>query len=231
MIALRQITGDIIDVSTNKAFVDHYNIPNTYAKYIIDREINVGDWYDELLFNLPENSVIIDAGANVGMFGLYMLPKIKTIYFIEPSKENYKVLKAVEAQFFSGKSFSYQFALWKKYEIVNFATVKDNTTMNAVAPNGGDKIQGVSLLNFMQGTHIDKVDLLKLDIEGGEKAVIMEDDMIHTAMKRCDKIYLEVHPPWIGVTEQDLVNKIVSFGFTHKPCKRSMAHWFINNGA
>ena len=61
MINLITVDNQVKDLSVSTLFVSHYNKANSFAKYIIDNEINNGMWFDELLKTLPDDAVIIDA--------------------------------------------------------------------------------------------------------------------------------------------------------------------------
>jgi hypothetical protein len=87
MIPFKQLDGTEIDLSVSKLFEEHYNKPTSFTKYIIDNEINKGLWDPEILRDiLKKDAIVIDAGANVGLFSLYVLPYIRKIYLIEPTK-------------------------------------------------------------------------------------------------------------------------------------------------
>lgn len=223
MIELKQINGNIIDLSKSSAFVSHYNKSNSFAKQIIEKEINAGLWYDDILFNLPNDSVIIDAGANVGLFSLYMLPKIKKVYCIEPSHYNtlYKTLSSFTILFYISES-----ALFNYDGKCSLFSNEINSTMNNVVSKQGDT-QCHTLKTFIATHKIDSIDLLKLDIEGAEQQVIMEDETIGDALSICKNVFIEVHPiPYGNADEQGIIDKMISFGFNHKKGARELSHYF-----
>lgn len=223
MIEMKQIDGNIIDLSKSIAFVEHYNKPNSFAKQIIEKEINAGLWYDDILFNLPNDSVIIDAGANVGLFTLYMLPRIKKVYCIEPShaKTLYSILLKLANSFYISES-----ALLNYDGSCSLVSNEINSTMNNVVSKKGDTLCH-TLKTFTNENKIESVDLLKLDIEGGEQQVIMEDKNIGEALSICKNVFIEVHPiPYGNADEQGIINKMISFGFNHKNGARELSHYF-----
>lgn len=229
MIGLKQIDGKSIDLSKNKAFVEWWNNPSTFAKYIIDEEINKGLWWDEELANLKQDSVIIDAGANVGLFALYMLPKVGKIYCIEPTPATFIALHDTLSAFTNRAEYHRQ-ALGKEDGFISFENNSNNTTMNQISENGGLKVACSTLLSFMTSNEIRSVDLLKLDIEGSEKQVIIEDPTIEQALKLVRKVYIETHPkPWGDVDEPALIQKMKDMGFSVKNGKRGHSFYFIKD--
>lgn len=223
MIEMKQIDGNSIDLSKSATFVEHYNKPNSFAKQIIEKEINAGLWYDDILFNLPNDSVIIDAGANVGLFALYMLPRIKKVYCIEPSHGYtlYETLLSFTGSFFISESALFNYDGW-----CSLFSNEINSTMNNVVPKNGNT-KCYTLKTFIKSTNISGIDLLKLDIEGAEQQVIMEDETIGEALSICKNVFIEVPPiPYGNADEHGIINKMISFGFKHKKGERELSHYF-----
>lgn len=222
-----QIGGSKLDVQKCDKFTEHYNNPNGFTKYIIDNEINSGQWYDEILEQLPQDATIIDAGANVGLFTLYMLPRVGFAHLIEPTQLHVEILQDT----FKHLPFHvHQLALTNYNGFCELSINESNTTMNHIGE--GVKVPCTTLYTLMDRCKLNKVDLLKLDIEGAEQQVIMEDESSAAALKRCGVVYVEVHPPPYGnADEKGIIGKMKSLGFNHKPGKRGLSHYFINEKA
>lgn len=225
MIPLQQVTKNIIDLSESEAFVAHYNKKDSWAKYILDKEINNGKWYDELLSQIPDDGVIIDAGANVGLFTLYLSGKNRKFYCIEPTHYHIRVMVELFEKFHIDATI-YKGVLYKEDGEVGLFEEKGNSTMNRIG--NGSRVNAVTLKTFLANNKLEKVDFLKLDIEGGEWAVIMEDPTIEEPLKKCSVVFIETHSGWWGGgKESDLIAKMKSFGFKHKAGKREMSHYFV----
>lgn len=230
MIKLKTIDGSIIDLSGSEKFVEHYNNPNSFAKYIIDNEINTGLWYDDCLKNLPENAVIVDIGANVGLFSLYLTDNSvgnfqkRSYFLVEPIKEHCSILHNL----FRNASYEvFEGVISNKDGYEFFDKTEENTTCSKVSENGKEEVKSKTLFSYMKG--LEKVDLLKLDCEGSEQQIILEDPTVDEALKKCKVVFIEVHtPPWGNTDEQGIINKMKSLGFTHKQGKRNLSHYFIN---
>lgn len=87
------INGSKVNVQDFAKLAHFSQNPNGFTKYIIEKEINTGQWHDETLAMLPKDAVIIDAGANVGLFTIYMMPKIGMAHLIEPTRAHVEVLQ------------------------------------------------------------------------------------------------------------------------------------------
>ena len=105
----------------------------------------------------------------------------------------------------------------------------DNTTCSKVSNNGKINVKSKTLLEYFNNLNIGKVDLLKLDCEGSEQQIILEDPTIDDVLKKCKVVFIEVHTqPWGNTDEQGIINKMKSLDFTHKSGKRNLSHYFIN---
>ncbi len=109
--------------------------------------------------------VVMDIGALAGEFSAYIYDLAKEIYAIEPYSEHFKELKE------NIKDFELT-----KIKPFNIALAGHNGTGKlAVALRGSHKLdeEGVevetqTLATFMKNNDISHIDLLKIDIEGGE---------------------------------------------------------------
>ena len=230
MIQLKQITGDYIDLSISEKYVQHHAQDNSYSKYIIDNEINVG-LYDEPLFNsmFEDDPVVIDGGANVGLFSLYILPKVKHVYCIEPTLSHFEVLKDIFEKLNSDKVEFHNIALHNYDGKCNFDIRDYNTTENRITYTETDiQVECLTLKTFFKKNNIQKIDLLKLDIEGGEDAVLIHDPTIDDTLRKCRMVYVEAHPPpWGTINESDLIIKMAKLNFHHKAGNRDYSHYFF----
>jgi FkbM family methyltransferase len=233
MIELKQIDGTVIDLSISPKFVEHYNKPSAYAKYILDNEINNGQWDDDLLLNLPDDAVIFDIGMNVGLFSLYLPAKQRKFYCVEPCEAHIEVAK----ELFS--IFGYKAEIWKgvisnKVGPVKFFEEPQNTTSNRIGNDGNKWVQSETLKNIFKTHGLEKIDLLKIDAEGSEREIILYDPTVQEALTKCKIVFVETHTGdgtvYMTVEERDqLIDKIKSFGFTYKLGNRHDSHYFINN--
>ena len=137
--------------------------------------------------------VIIDGGANIGLFTVKMkaeFPDAKIIC-VEPDKSNFQQLQKnvspYEDVFCENRgvwSREAKLKVWDKYEIGEWAYVveEDEKDWN---------VNAISIKALMKKYNIDFIDVLKLDIESSEKQVFSEDFSYWVA--RTKMIIIELH--------------------------------------
>lgn len=234
MITLPQVTGNTLDLSVSPKFAFEHDregaFPNGQSalKYIIDTEIKTGAWHDEILTTLPDNAVIVDVGMNVGLFSLYLESRNRKFYGIEPCGYHIDVAKELFEKFGFDATI-YEGVLYSKDGMVTLWEAPENTTSNRVGAGAPTKVESRRLKTFLEENEIDEVDLLKIDVEGAEKAIILEDKTIGEALRKCKLIFIETHvgDAYMTVAEKnELVVKIIGFGFSCREAKRAGSYYF-----
>lgn len=122
--------------------------------------------------------VIIDAGANIGTSSIYFARKFPQakILAIEPEKGNFELL--VENVRRYENVVPIKAAIWGSTEsrtIQNRNTGHWGYTVSdaqGAAVSTGQQIDCITIVDLMSEFEIEKIDLLKMDIEGGEKDVL-----------------------------------------------------------
>lgn len=137
-----------------------------------------------------ESPLIIDAGSNIGLGVLYWkskYPKSKIIAF-EPSKLNFISLEKNVAENKLEDVICINKALSNENGVQQFTTNEKISGSLVLGKNLDSKynVETVKLGEFLK----NKVDLLKIDIEGAEK-LIYEDVSEH--INNVDNIFLEYH--------------------------------------
>lgn len=138
-----------------------------------------------------------DIGSNIGipiLWHKYFNPKLK-IHAFEPDPENYKYLqKNIKNNQLTNISI-YPIALSNKKGKANFFVIKDNIqnldsglTLNQKLPHKCIRINTDRLSKYIN----KEVDLLKIDIEGGEYKVF-EDLFVKNKIKFLKEIVFEAH--------------------------------------
>ena len=123
-----------------------------------------------------EPAHIIDAGANIGLASVFFARKYPQarIIAIEPELSNFEILRLNVAPY--PNVVPVRAALWDKdteLELVDPGIghwgFRAQSAGGAAAGRVVDTIPGVSLKGLMASCGIDYIDILKVDIEGGEK--------------------------------------------------------------
>lgn len=226
-ILLKQIDGNTIDLSFNENFMIYYNNPTSFTKHIIEKEINLGHYQDPQFMKIFENgdATVIDAGANIGLFSFHIAPKCKHLYAIEPTHQHLQVLTEIAQAKNINCIIPEELALNNYTGSVNFLTDQSNTTQNRI-DNNGYGVSCETLLDFIIKRDIEKIDLLKLDIEGGEKFVVLGDETFEKATHFCNAIYIEIHPPLVDPNA--IFQKISNLGYSHKFINSTNLNNFLN---
>jgi len=180
-----------IDLSEEK--VDqHFNNPSNYSIHIVN-QINRGGC-DCIIKLIPENSVCIDIGANVGLISLWMAEKCKKIYALEPNKSNFEILQKNISGYDNIKSL--KIALNNQDEPVRFYECDFNSTMNSLIDfsnkNNYEEVQGIRLDTFIKETQEEKIDFVKVDIEGSE-VLSLNEEILSNCREYVKSYYLEIH--------------------------------------
>lgn len=150
--------------------------------------------YDE--YNIPwENELfkVIDAGANIGMFAVYMTikyPEAKIIC-IEPDKENFNQLLKNTKDYDSISSI--QNGVWYKechLQISDkFNWGKWAMIIEEVEENGD--IHCLPITQILEKFEINQLDLIKIDIETSEKEVFSQN--YSEWLSKTNNIVIELH--------------------------------------
>ncbi|KAI0437846.1 FkbM family methyltransferase [Xylaria telfairii] len=220
-----------------------YSTSKGEASFIY-KEIFEDGCYD--ISNLPEAPLVIDAGANIGLFSLYVKSKfpLSKIIAFEPAPETYEILRRnLELHNISGVE-ALPFGLASKAgteKLTYFPKLPGNST---IKPEEKKKLfelavqvdeQAAANLRFEDSQQVDvqlerlsnilntypsfaRIDFLKIDVEGAELEVLRGLDDNHWGLVR--NIILET---WDGSGDRDEIEGLLkSKGFI---VKREEATW------
>lgn len=184
---MKLIDGTEYDIPMIGKIKEHFDKPENYAWVVVD-EFNT----NPMKGYVKPNSTILDIGANVGLFALYVKPYTERIVCIEPTPSHYQVMDEIftEAKMFiecdecALASYNGNGKFWM--EPVNF-------TMNSLSDRGQIEVYTSTLLNICQRHALHSVDLCKIDIEGGEWEALTEE-RIWEVYNIIDAFWVELHP-------------------------------------
>lgn len=147
--------------------------------------------HDEYGFSLASPpSIIVDAGANIGMSSVYFArryPDAKIIA-IEPEPANFSILRK-NAQMYP-RIVPLQAALWSRDGSVEVYDSGRGSWGMRVKDGDGHPVRSLKLDTLLHEYNIDKIDLLKIDIEGAEWEVFKD---AQSWIGRVDAICIELH--------------------------------------
>ena len=124
-------------------------------------------------FELDKVDTIVDLGANIGVSTITMARKFPhaKVIALEPEKSNFQLLTSNTREISNIGVLNY--AIWYKdgeVEIQN-KNVKSNAFKfkDTNAHTGSEMVRSISIDSLMTEYGLQKIDLLKIDIEGAEE--------------------------------------------------------------
>jgi len=182
---------------------------NNYNEMFVDNK------YD--CYELDKMETVFDVGANSGLFSLLAINKgAKKVYAFEPNQESLvnlnQLVKGLNVEVVDK-------AVYTKDEDLVFYIDPNNTTIGSISEdhiiNNGSKVEkitvpAVSLKTFFEQNNIDRLSLLKMDIEGAEYDII--ENLDQEIFDKIDNLLIEYHDNYDSRVEK-LVTKLVEAGF------------------
>ena len=211
-IILNTIKGlETYDLSKSEKFLEHHNTPHSKTTAILEQFQN--GFYSFLEDN--QEVVMVDLGANIGLFSLYMSSICSEIYSVEPTPSHIEIMKDLLDKLQVKNIFPNQVAIHTKNGEEEFQLNSSNSRMNSflrhgIDPGGTDSVTvpTTTLADFIKNTVKKRVNFVKMDIEGFEN-IIVHDPSFEEAIKEIDAIYVEVHDfEGVGKMEEN-VNRVV----------------------
>lgn len=180
-------------------FIDKIKLPN--VKYPISLRPTKADVetfndifvYHQYTINAKNPKVIIDCGANIGLFTVLMKNKFpdSKIIAIEPDPENFVELKKNASQY--NDVFFENYGIWNtdtqlkvsdKYNRGKWGVVVEEDLVDG-------NVESISINTLMQKYNLDSVDILKIDIETSEKQLFANN--YEEWLPKIKKIVIELH--------------------------------------
>jgi len=145
-------------------------------------------------FDINENDIIIDIGAHIGLFSLFVSQNCKNgkIYCFEPIIENYNILmKNIEMNNIKNIIPLNQ-AVSKVNENIKIYLNSDDSA-HSIFSSGENfvQIKSTTIKSIFDNNKIDNCNLLKLDCEGAEYEII--DSIPEEYLIRINKLIIEYH--------------------------------------
>ncbi len=177
---------------------------------------------------LNRDSVIVDLGANRGEFAEQVSRTFHArCYSVEALPSLFQTLPTLDRVTF------FNYAISAKNEPVTFY-LSDDPEGASIHQAGNDPtrgkvtIPGRTLEKFLDENGIDRVSLLKLDIEGAEKDLF--DSTPDSVLARIDQITCEFHDFCGKITRADVMrirNRLIGLGFTGIKFSRRNLNWLF----
>lgn len=173
----------------NKYFVGPIGIWGEDDRFIA--EVLVKEEY-RFLFNYD---TVVDLGANIGTFSLFIYPYAKNIFAVEP---NPKALFMLDRTIFDNhlsKIVTIERAIAGHDGDRFFIDADDKLKQygsGSLSDKTGITVKGITIETLMKEWKIEYIDLLKVDIEGGE-VELFESDAFRNVANKIGTIIGEYH--------------------------------------
>ena len=207
----------------NKTLPNGYIVNVMKNSDLIINEIWIDKCYEKD-FKINSNMIILDLGANQGLFSLYALSKGAFVYSYEPDNNNYSLLKEnIKLNNLENKNKSFPYAVSTKNGTIDLYSPGKNKTANtALISTSGDYITGLQNIDNYEVEHqqvktislekilsgLNNIDLLKIDCEGAELDILKSASF--ESLKKVKNIVMEIHKAY---SQEELFFKMKSLGF------------------
>lgn len=144
-------------------------------------------------FRAGAPEIIVDLGANIGLFSLYTLsfwPSAQ-VHSVEASPGAYRMLWHNRAMNPGLDWHIYHCAVWERDGEVHFEEGKASTSGRVVPEQSGERVTAITLDTFYSRyITYPSLSLVKMDIEGAEEAVLGSTKVLG----RIENLIVEIHP-------------------------------------
>jgi FkbM family methyltransferase len=169
---------------------------------------------------IPNNSVVVDVGANVGAFSIFAARWADRVFAFEPEPSNFACLRR-NIELNNRRSITaLNMAVTNTTGVQQFRVAKEqHSGSHSFFLEDYDEIMDVEtvcLADLMERERLETIDFLKLDCEGMEIDII---NGLSVAMsRRIRRIALEFHE-MTAVSEEELVANMERLGYEVKKGK------------
>jgi FkbM family methyltransferase len=162
--------------------------------------------------SIKSGAVVVDVGANAGVFSLFAARHARQVYALEPASSNFSQL--IQNVRLARNVVALQCACGARDGEATLDLSGPPVTYSLKTSSSGksESVKVVCLETLFRRYHIAQCDYLKLDCEGAEFEIILE--AVPSVFSRVRQIVLEYHDHLSnGASHYDLAEKLRSFGF------------------
>jgi len=171
--------------------------------------------------NIRPGMAIIDIGAHIGYYTVFFAKLVGptgTVYAFEADKDNFKLL---EKNVGSRKNVHlFNEAISDKDGFIDFYKIKSSTGCHSLIAPQNDEFKKINIPtttidSFIEKHHLNKVDFIKIDIEGGEYLALLGMQKLFNTGRDLS-IIMEFRPEAINsakINPQEFLKIIRGFGF------------------
>lgn len=210
---LQNIINKNLDLNRSEGFKKHAETKGSYTDFLV-QQLNTHNLKN--FFKDKQDLNILDLGGNIGLWSLYLAPICKNITIVEPTPSHCEV--AIELFKIFNEERNIQLIQGAVSDIngqKDFCIGHLNSTMNSFYQHR-DHSQIIAVPTFKLKDLIKfldyEIDLIKMDIEGSEQQVILDNDFDSFIYNNVKSIYLEIHES-LGANYSDIFKKLISLNY------------------
>lgn len=169
----------------------------------------------EFLSSIHTDDIVLDIGANVGVFACFALSAIKSgfVVAVEPHEPTSVRLRTNLAQNASERTWSVINQAFGNEDTVRHFRVENNMSgfpSNRIDSEGEHEVQVIRPETLIDEGQISIPDIVKIDVEGSEESVL---DGFGPYLSDVREIFIELHPT-AGVEPAEIEDRLRRNGFT-----------------
>lgn len=185
--------------------------PRSYDPYVL------GEVYKEKVYQIKNNvkcRSVLDLGAYIGDYTIWSITHMNAqkVVAVEMDNENFRLLsKNIQINNLGKKIVAINAAVSSGNGQIGEFENKFNSGMHRANFAKTGKTMSVSLDKIMKMSGLEKIDLVKMDIEGGEKEIFVNKNKKIFA-KKVGCIIMETHPRLFP--EKSIVDYLSGLGYS-----------------
>lgn len=162
--------------------------------WVAIREVLVDDEYKCVAKLLAETSAprVLDLGANIGTFAvrIFRLFPAAKVASVEAANDTFSILSANRVMNPGADWQTFHKGVWRYDGPLHLMRSGSSVSHRVSQKSGDEMIVGITLQTLLSTLRWDAIDLIKMDIEGGEEAVIPEGVDV---LKKARFLIVEIH--------------------------------------
>lgn len=227
------IFSNFIFIKTNTDIL--IKIRNHSTDFMALLNVWVLEEYNSKNYNISNDGPIIDIGAHIGLFSLYVSQFYKNskIFCYEPNKENFELLIENLSNNNLKNIFANNLAVSDSNEKIKLYINKDQSGHNLFYKSElSEIVQSITLQKIFDDNKITKCSILKLDCEGAEYQILKS--LPQKYLKNISFIILEYH---MADSNPELIEELQNYlkqqNFDTQKCipKNGMGMFYAQNNS
>jgi len=224
-----QFGGFLIEYKENGVLIEKEEMrfkTLSYTKPVMDLSdtepifMNYREFFDEGIYDkldIQNRDVVFDIGANIGLWTAYILNKgAKKVYAFEPNK---LAISQLNHNFKDNKNVVIvPKGVYHEHTKIPFYVDASNSLISSMINDEHKvlayEVETVTIDEVLSEYNIDKINLLKMDIEGAEFDIF--DNISTETMNKIDSLLIEYHDfyfPMVMHKVDHLITELEKFGY------------------